>query len=55
MDPGPGSRDYHPGRQVENHKRGMENRSQAMAFEKWIDQNRKGGKSVTPFFSEIVP
>ena len=55
MDPRSGNRDLDPGRQVQNHQRGMESRCQAVAVEKWSDQDRNGGKSVTPFKSEIVP
>lgn len=54
MDPGTGNRDLDPSWQVQNHQRGIESRCQAIPVEKWLDQNRKGGKSFTPFKTEIV-
>jgi hypothetical protein len=36
-------------------KVGRKSRCQTLVVEKWSDKNRKGGKSVTPFKSKIVP
>lgn len=55
LDPGSGIRDLHPRRQVQHLERGLEDRRQTVVVEKWADQDREGGKSVTPFKSKIVP
>ena len=43
-----------PGREKQNLSAGVAGGSKTMVGEKWLDQNPKGRKSVTPFFFRIV-
>ena len=55
MDTGPGGGDLALGGILRHPTDALASVGQAVDAEKWSDQDREGGKSVTPFSSKIVP